>query len=135
MRRESMRVRVPQWVPIMKTDLILCPSTTNFTQQAQNYYVLWPHDGTYSVLWAMWCSSRRWAIQDAAQDFTVALNDMFPEGWTIHWIPFDNKRKLRDRVATMNLEQKYDFARIAKARLKYNLPPWSSDPDEYAVLR
>ena len=57
------------------TDLLLCPTTTA-PGEAQYYVVIWPHDNTYSILWRMWCSSRRWALQDAAQDFQPVLDSM-----------------------------------------------------------
>lgn len=115
---------------IMKTELLLCPTTTHPTE-AQDYVMLWPHNGTYSILWKMWCSSRRWALQDAAQDFNAVLNEMYPEGWAIHWFQPRSRKEISDRVSTMNLEQTYDWPRLRAARRKYKLPPWSREPDEY----
>ena len=125
-----MGVRLLSGVPFMKTELLLCPTTTYHTE-AQDYVVLWPHDGTYSILWKMWCSSRRWALQDAAQDFNAVLNEMYPEGWVIHWFQPRSRKEISDRVGTMNLEQTYDLPRLRAARRKYKLPPWSREPDEY----
>ena len=79
----------------------------------------------------MWCSSRRWALQDAAQDFNAVLNEMYPEGWVIHWFQPRSRKEISDRVGTMNLEQTYDLPQLRAARRKYKLPPWSREPDEY----
>lgn len=114
----------------MKTDLLLCPATVH-PVEAQYYVVLWPHDGTYSILWRMWCSSLRWALQDAAQDFTEFLNEMFPEGWQIHWFWAHNREEIANRAGSLNLEQTYDLPRLRATRRKYKLPPWTTAPDDY----
>ena len=112
------------------THLLLCPATVH-SIEAQYYVVLWPHDGTYSILWRMWCSSLRWALQDAAQDFTAFLNEMFPEGWEIHWFQPRNREEIANRVGSLNLEQTYDLPRLRATRRKYKLPPWTTAPDDY----
>lgn len=117
----------------MKTDLILMPATTG-NEQATTYMVLFPHDGRYSILWSMWCSSRRWAIQDCAQDFTQFLNDMFPEGTNIHYKHIRSLQELKDAVSSLNLENTYDFAKLREIRLHYALPPWNPNDDKYRYI-
>ena len=115
------------------TDLILCPAT-NTGEEATTYMMLWPHDGTYSILWAMWCSSRRWAIQDAACDFGQFFKEMFPEGAVVHYREFNSRKEIAETVCTMNLEHSYDLRRLAEVRVKWALPPWAPDRDDYRYV-
>lgn len=112
------------------TDLIICPAIVN-APSATTYVVLWPHDGQYSILWSMWCSSLRWALQDAAQDFTQFLGEMFPDGTRIHYKQFKDIAEIRELTSTMNLEQTYDLPRLSKIRARYGLPPWKPAEDKY----
>lgn len=116
------------------TELILCPTTTT-NSEATDYVVLFPHHGTYHILWRMWCSSRRWAIQDAAQDFSAFLNEMFPDGVRIHYKHFASKQEIVELCATLNLAQKYDLRHLAAVRAKFSLPPWSHEADQYQNIQ
>lgn len=82
----------------------------------------------------MWCSSLRWALQDAAQDFTPFLEEMFPEGVEIHYKQFKAKYEVAALTRTMNLEQKYDLRRMRQVRAKYGLPPWKPGDDKYRYI-
>lgn len=115
------------------TDLLLCPAVTG-AKEATTYIVLFPHDGRYSILWSMWCSSLRWALQDTAQDFKPFLDEMFPEGVQIHYKRINSIQELKDAVASMNLENTYDFERLRLTRARYGLPPWNPNGDKYRYI-
>ena len=117
----------------MPTELILCPATTKF-QQATIYMVLWPHHRTYSILWSMWCSSRRWAIQDVTCDFKPFFQEMFPEGVVVHFKSFKSKQEIEETVRTMNLAQTYNLRWLAEVRSRWALPPWAPEGDEYRYI-
>lgn len=115
------------------TDLIICPCTAH-APSATTYFVLWPHDGRYSILWSMWCSSLRWALQDAAQDFQSFLNEMFPDGTAIHFRRFNNTAEIIGAARKMNLGQTYDLPRLGQIRRNYGLPPWKPHEDKYRYI-
>lgn len=117
----------------MPTDLIICPSNF-YAPEATTYFVLWPHDGRYSILWSMWCSSLRWALQDAAQDFSSFLQEMFPDGTKIHYKRFKTTAEVLETVRTLNLEQNYDLRHLSQVRSKYGLPPWRPEDDQYRYI-
>lgn len=115
----------------MKTQLLLCPTTTS-PQQAQDYVVIWPYLGQCNILWRMWCSSLRWALQDAAQDFTPFLDEMFGKGnWEIHLFRPQNRNDIVTACERTNRAQLWGLVRLRQVRRKYKLPPWSKDPDPY----
>ena len=114
-----------------KTILLLCPTTTSKIE-AQDYVIIWPHNGRYDILWRMWCSSLRWALQDAAQDFTSFLNEMFGQlQWEIHYFRPKNRKDLEQKCASINLERRFNITAMRNTRSRYKLPPWSREPDPY----
>lgn len=112
------------------TDLILCPTSPTHAT-ATNYVVVFPHDGRFHILWKMWCSSLRWALQDTAQDFKEFFDEMFPDGVQVHFMHIKSLKELEEKCATMNLAQKYDLPRLTEIRRRYHLPPWSVAADQY----
>ena len=98
-------------------------------KEAGEYLVFLPQEKT--PIWRMWCSSWRWANQDAYCDFNEPLDDLFGKNnWNI--IPFEHM----DNITWENFNNEtIDLTEMRRRRAAYHLPPWENGPDPFQFYK
>jgi hypothetical protein len=90
-------------------------------KEAGEYLVTLPQQDKDIIIWSMWCSSLRWAIQDTYCYCDNVLDDLFGEN---NWEVMFNKSYIKNK--NINID-KYQTK-----RQKYHLPQWEVDKvDKY----
>lgn len=98
-------------------------------KEAGEYLVILPQEQT--ILWRMWCSSWRWANQDAYCDFDEPLNTLFGKNnWCI--LPYESINRVK--WESFNSNDKVDMKEMRGRRAAFKLPPWSDEPDPYQFV-
>ena len=99
-------------------------------REAGEYLVILPQERT--PIWRMWCSSFRWANQDAYCDFDEPLNALFGENnWQI--FPFNSYEEVN--WERFNNDDQIDLEIMRGKRAAFKLPPWEEGPDPYQFVK
>ena len=96
------------------------------TKEAGDYLVVLPQHTGNIIIWSMWCSSLRWAVQDANCDFIDVLDTLFGT---------DNWEIIIQRERNFNIiedNEQISLEKYSKQRQFFKLPPWEeSKIDKY----
>lgn len=90
-------------------------------KEAGEYLIILPQQDKNIIVWSMWCSSLRWAVQDTHCYCDNILDDLFGKD---NWEVMFNKSNIKNE--DINISQ------YQEKRQKYHLPEWELDKiDKY----
>lgn len=105
--------------------LILTPNF-NFElkkREAGDYLIVLPQVSGNIIVWSMWCSSLRWAVQDANCDFNDVLDVLFGKD---NWEIIMQRERDFDSISNEPIE----LEKYLKSRRLFKLPPWEVNKED-----